>query len=123
MEKILNFKRTSIDDFPSCAYRFQCDCLHAADAMDVDVDSEGTAGEHKYVTLRMDFVGDSFFHRLKYAFEILRGHCPPPATQDAQDPSSRYYRQKGLSLFGCYVRGQRRGARKGVPCHRAVSRH
>jgi len=53
-------------------YRVQCKCLYSADAMDIDVDSEGKDGERKYITLRMDTNHDSFFNRLKFAFNVFR---------------------------------------------------
>jgi len=65
MEKLLNQ-----DDFKM--YRFQCACLSAADAMDIDIKPYGEHG--KYITMRFDFLGRSFWDRVKYAFAILRGN-------------------------------------------------
>ena len=71
MEKLLDFTKDKFtEDFK--LYRFQCDCLTAQDAMDVDVDCNGDGD--KFVTLRMDFNSNSFFSRLKYAYQILMGH-------------------------------------------------
>ena len=53
-------------------YRFQCDCLHAADAMDVGVDEAGKDG--KWFQISMQFNSDSLIDRMKYAWQILLGH-------------------------------------------------
>ena len=74
MEKLLEFKKSKIFDENSKVYRFQCDCLNAADAMDIDVDSCGKDDEGKFFTLRMDFYGTGFWGRVKYAFQIVKGN-------------------------------------------------
>ena len=63
MEKMLDYKDYKL-------YRFQCDCLTPNDAMDLTVEA---AGGNKFYTISMHFNGHSFFDRLKYAFQILRG--------------------------------------------------
>ena len=70
MDKIIEIK--SSKNFPdSKTYRFQCDCLSAADAMDIDV--EEAAKAEKFFIIRMDFIGTSKWDRIKYAWQILRG--------------------------------------------------
>lgn len=73
MEKILDFKKGHPMDFPSKVYRFQCDCLDAADAMDITVEACGVEENSKFITILMNFYGSSLLDRLKYAFWILRG--------------------------------------------------
>lgn len=71
MEKLLDFKKGKItDDYK--LYRFQCDCLSAQDAMDID--AECWHDDNKFLTIRLDFTYDNFWERLKYAWQILRGH-------------------------------------------------
>lgn len=73
MEKILDFKKTKhSDDFK--LYRFQCDCLCPTDAMDIEVESCGQDSNSKFFILCLEFRGSSFWNRLKYAWQILRGH-------------------------------------------------
>ena len=57
-------------------YRFQCDCLTPSDAMDVQVDGVGGAkhDDGKFITISMYFDGTGFWSRVKYAWQILRGH-------------------------------------------------
>ena len=74
MEKLLEFKKGKIFDEDTKYYRFQCDCLTAADAMDISVDSCGKDNEGKFFTITMDFRGTGFWDRVKYAFQILRGY-------------------------------------------------
>ena len=70
MDKLLDFKKGKIID--DCKmYRFQCDCLLNGDAMDIFVEKNGN---EKYLILCLDFYSHSFWSRLKYAFEIIRGH-------------------------------------------------
>ena len=73
MEKLLEFEKGKLWDENTKMYRFQCRCLSAGDAMDITVDSQGKNDEEKLFTICMDFVGTSFWGRLKYAFQILRG--------------------------------------------------
>ena len=71
MDKLLDFKKGKITgDYKM--YRFQCDCLTASDAMDIDIENCNESG--KYITIRMDFRCDSFWTRLKYAWRILNRH-------------------------------------------------
>ena len=72
MEKLLEFEKGKLSDENSKHYRFQCDCLTAADAMDITVDEVHDGG--KYFVLTMDFRGMSCWDRIKYAWQILRGH-------------------------------------------------
>jgi hypothetical protein len=73
MEKILDFKKGEAGDSPSKYYRFQCDCLEAADAMGIDVDACGKNDEGKFITIRMDFHSFCLWDRIIYAWQILRG--------------------------------------------------
>ena len=73
MEKLLEFKKGKFWDENTRMYRFQCDCLTPSDAMDITVDSQGKKDEGKFFTITMHFVGTSFWNKLKYAFQILRG--------------------------------------------------
>ena len=72
MEKLLDFKKRRKDDDASKLYRFQCDCLSADDAMDIDV--EETSTDKKFIIIRMDFESTDFWNRLRYAWQIVRGH-------------------------------------------------
>ena len=74
MEKLLEFKKSKIFKENSKLYRFQCDCLESEDAMDIYIDSWGIADEGKYLTITMSFLGTGFWDRIKYAWQILRGH-------------------------------------------------
>jgi hypothetical protein len=74
MEKILKFEKGKPMENCSTTYRFQCDCLSAGDAMDIDVESYGTEDNGKFITLRLDFVGTGFWDRIKYAVAILLGN-------------------------------------------------
>ena len=74
MEKLLDFKKGHPSEFPSKMYRFQCDCLTASDAMDIDMEACGESESEKFITIRMDFYGTGLLDRLKYAFAILKGH-------------------------------------------------
>ena len=71
MEKILDFDK---GNEASKYYRFQCDCLTPADAMDISVDAWGKDGDKKAFTISMYFNGTGFINRVKYAWQILRGH-------------------------------------------------
>ncbi len=73
MEKLLDFGKGKLMG-ASKVYRFQCDCFTAADAMDVSVDACGKDDEDKYITLTLDFKDRSFWRRMVYASQILRGH-------------------------------------------------
>ena len=73
MEKLQEFNKTNWD-CKTNMYRFQCDCLSASDAMDVSVDSYGEDDEGKFIILTLDFKGNSFLSRIKYAWQIIRGH-------------------------------------------------
>jgi hypothetical protein len=70
MEKLLEFTGKGYQDTAKM-YRFQCRCLHAADAMDIDVEED--QNDSKYIILRLDFIGVGFIDRIKYAWQILRG--------------------------------------------------
>jgi len=73
MEKLLDFKKGEpIEGVASKYYRFQCDCLNAADAMTLGVDSCGKNDEGKFFTICMDFYGTGVWDRIKYAWQILR---------------------------------------------------
>ena len=74
MEKLLEFQKGKLFDENSKYYRFQCDCLTPADAMDICVDSCGKGDEDKYFTITMSFVGTGVWDRIKYAFQILKGN-------------------------------------------------
>ena len=74
MEKLLEFKKGKAFDENSKYYRFQCDCLTPADAMDINVDSWGKEGENKFFTILMYFNGTGLWDRIKYAFQILKGN-------------------------------------------------
>jgi len=73
MEKILEFKKGKMFDENSKYYRFQCDCLTPADAMDIEVESYGKDDEGKYFSITMNFLETGFWNRLKYACQIIRG--------------------------------------------------
>ena len=68
MDKLLDFPR----DEAFKHYRFQCDCLSAEDAMDISIE-EGVP-ESKCFTITLTFIGSGLYSRIKYAFQILRGH-------------------------------------------------
>ena len=74
MEKLLEFKKGKLFDQDSKYYRFQCDCLSAADAMDISVDSCGKDNEEKFFIITMNFLGTGFWDRVKHAIKILKGH-------------------------------------------------
>jgi len=74
MEKLLEFKKGKIWDENSTHYRFQCDCLSASDAMDIRVDSQGKDDKGKFFIITMNFLGTGHWDRIKYAWQILRGH-------------------------------------------------
>ena len=74
MEKILEFNKGKLWDENTKWYRFQCDCLSPADAMDITVDACGKGDEGKYLTITMHFLGTGVFNRLKYAWQIIRGY-------------------------------------------------
>ena len=74
MEKLLEFRKGKLFGQDSKYYRFQCDCLSAADAMDVCVESTGKDNEDKFFIITMNFLGTGFWNRMKYAFQILKGH-------------------------------------------------
>jgi len=74
MEKLSEFEKGKLFDIPSKWYRFQCDCLSPEDAMDIEVMGCGENNEEKYISLTLFFTGVSFWNRLKYAFQIIRGH-------------------------------------------------
>ena len=74
MEKIIEFKKGKVFKGHSKIYRFQCDCLTPADAMDITVDSYGKNDEGKYYIIQMNFIGTSFIDRVKYAFQIIKGN-------------------------------------------------
>lgn len=40
----------------------------------MDIEVENYDGEKKQIIITMDFLGDSFWGRIKYAWQILRGH-------------------------------------------------
>jgi hypothetical protein len=75
MEKLLEFKKGKHpwEDENYLLYRFQCDCLSPSDAMDIDVESCGKNDEDKFITIRLDFRGTSFWDRVRYAAAILKG--------------------------------------------------
>ena len=70
MDKLLDLKKGKISD-AFIMYRFQCDCLSAEDAMDIDAEPAG--GNDKFLTIRLDFRNHSLWERIKYALQILRG--------------------------------------------------
>ena len=70
MDKLLDFPKGSDEAFKH--YRFQCDCMSAKDAMDISVE-EGLP-ETKNFILTLDFLDNDIWNRIKYAFQILRGH-------------------------------------------------
>ena len=74
MEKFLEFKKGKSFDENAKYYRFQCDCLSAADAMDIGINSCGKDDEGKFFVITMDFRGTGVGDRIKYAWQILRGH-------------------------------------------------
>ena len=74
MEKLLEFEKGKVFNEPSKYYRFQCDCLTPGDAMDIDVEACGINDEGKFFIITMSFLGTGFWDRVKYAFQILRGH-------------------------------------------------
>ena len=71
MEKLLEFKKGKVWDENSKMYRFQCDCLTASHAIDVNVESYGKDDEQKYISVYMDFINDGFFDRLKHAWQVF----------------------------------------------------
>ena len=73
MEKLLEFEKTK-HDTTSKFYRFQCDCLDASDAMDINIDSSGKDSEGKWFTIYMSFIDPNFWRRIKFAWAIVRGH-------------------------------------------------
>ncbi len=73
MEKLQDFDKGKLMG-ASKMYRSQCDCFTAADAMDVTVDACGRDDEDKDITLTFDFKDRSFWRRLAYAWQIVRGH-------------------------------------------------
>ena len=74
MEKLLEFEKDKIFDERSKYYRFQCDCLTPSDAMDIGVDSCGKDDEDKCLTISMYFDGTGLLSRIKYAWQIIKGH-------------------------------------------------
>ena len=72
MEKLLDIKNKPSERYK--LYRFQCDCLSAGDAMDIDAECWGSEDDKKFLTIRLDFLGTGFWSRVKYAWQILRGH-------------------------------------------------
>lgn len=75
MDKLLDIPRNKFGDKEDFKYyRFQCDCLTAADAMDISVESWGKDNKNKFITIHLDFLGTNFWDRLKYALQIIRGH-------------------------------------------------
>lgn len=70
MEKLFNFEKTKNSN-ASKLYRFQCDCLEAGDAMDIEVE-DGPKG--KWIMLCLDLRDVSFWQRIKDAWAILRGN-------------------------------------------------
>ena len=101
MEKILEFEKGRAFDENSKLYRFQCDCLSARDAMDIMVDSCGKDDEGKFITITMDFLGVSFWDRLKYAWQILRRHWTwrefIPRNEDYSNLTAIFNPDKGFS--------------------------
>lgn len=73
MEKLLEFEKSSWSE-ESKLYRFQCDCLSAPDAMDINVEACGKDAEGKFIIICMDFLGTGLWDRVKYAGQIIRGH-------------------------------------------------
>lgn len=73
MEKLLEFERGKLGEERSKCYRFQCDCLTPADAMDIGVEAWGKDDEFKYFTISMYFCGASLWDRIKYAWQIIWG--------------------------------------------------
>ena len=64
-----------IIDIPSRArkvYRFQCDCLTSQDALTIEV--EGYGEGNKVILFTLDFYHNDLGARLKYAWQIVRGH-------------------------------------------------
>lgn len=98
MEKLLDFKESKIMD-DSKVYRFQCDCLTAADAMDISVDK--VRDEEKFFILTLNFLDNHFWGRLKYAWQIIRGHwCWREFVvreEDCKDLSDIFNPDKGYS--------------------------
>ena len=74
MEKLLEFKKGKLWEENTKYYRFQCDCLMPADAMDIAVNSWGDNDEAKYIILSMPFTGTGLWGRIKYAWQILLGN-------------------------------------------------
>ena len=74
MEKLFEFEKGKVFDEKSKLYRFQCDCITPADAMDIMAESWGKDDEGKFITISLYFYGTSLWDRIKYAFQILRGH-------------------------------------------------
>ncbi len=72
MDKLFDFKKESWSEEQSKLYRFQCDCLSSSDAMDVLVDE--IAEDRKFITITMDFHNSDLWSRIKYAWQIVRGH-------------------------------------------------
>lgn len=74
MDKLLVINKKDFgDEHHYRMYRAQCDCLDAADAMDIDVESWGMDDEKKYITLRMDAPRDGFIGRIKLTWNVLLG--------------------------------------------------
>lgn len=96
MEKLRSFDKST--DLPKSMWiRFQCDCLHAADAMDIKIEDY----DSKFITVTMNFVGTSFWDRVKYAFQILRGRWSwrefIPRQEDYQSLSDIFSLDKSYS--------------------------
>ena len=72
MDKILETR----ESYPSGkidfkAFRFQCDCLSAGDALDIEVTELGT--DKKSFILQFDIRPQGFWGRLKSAWRLLNG--------------------------------------------------
>jgi len=70
MDKLADYDKGSAFG-ASKLYRFQCDCMTAADAMDIEV-SEGPP-EEKYFVISLNEVSTSFKNRLRSAWHAFRG--------------------------------------------------
>ncbi|KKL90938.1 hypothetical protein LCGC14_1899710 [marine sediment metagenome] len=98
MEKILDYEKGKcFDDFKM--YRFQCDCLSAQDAMDINVESYHE--NKKWFSICLSFQHNSLWERLKYASQIIRGHWTwrefIPREEDYGNISEIFNPDKGYS--------------------------
>lgn len=74
MEKLKTFLKNKTNEQTEKVYRFQCECLMAKDALDIDIEAYGIDREGKDIVLSLDNTDSGLMERIRHAWHVLIGN-------------------------------------------------